>query len=187
MLNNAWRNTMETSGKALVEHWQWAAEKGLMNLNTAHTYRAACLQVLSSAFPDDWEEIDTKKLDANEVFDRFQNLRGKDLTPRSLQDYKRRFQQALASFLAYASDPAAWKGPGRERPARQEGSPQRGQTSTRRSFVQRDFGENENLVEYPFPIRDLTARLSLPRDLKVAEAKRLTAFIMSLAIDSEAS
>jgi len=40
-------------------------------------------------------------------------------------------------------------------------------------------------VEYPFPIRDLTAKLILPRDLRLAEAKRLGAFITSLAADAE--
>ena len=177
-------HTMDTSGKALIEHWQWAAEKGLMNANTAHTYRAACFQVLSSAFPEDWQGVDTTELDTDEVFNRFQNLRGKDLTPRSLQDYKGRFQQALASFLAYAENPAAWKGPRKEKSARQESSSQRGQMSTRRAFIQRGFAEDESLVEYPFPIRECqTAKLYLPRDLKLSEAKRLGAFITSLAID----
>ena len=27
----------DTSGKALVEHWKWAADKGVMNPNTART------------------------------------------------------------------------------------------------------------------------------------------------------
>ena len=26
---------METKGKALIDHWSWAAEKGVMNRNTA--------------------------------------------------------------------------------------------------------------------------------------------------------
>src|SRR5712692_386131 len=32
----------DTTGKALLEHWSWAAEKGLMNKNTAHGLRSAC-------------------------------------------------------------------------------------------------------------------------------------------------
>jgi len=44
------------------------------------------------------------------------------------------------------------------------------------------------LVEYPFPIREgQTARLILPRDLKIAEVKRLTAFLATLPVDYEAS
>jgi hypothetical protein len=35
----------ETSGKAFLEHWSWAAEKGLMNKNTAGGLRSACGQV----------------------------------------------------------------------------------------------------------------------------------------------
>jgi hypothetical protein len=43
------------------------------------------------------------------------------------------------------------------------------------------------LVEYPFPIRDgQTATLRLPRDIKSAEVKRISAFMATLAVDYEA-
>jgi predicted XRE-type DNA-binding protein len=35
-----------TVQRALIEHWPWAAEKGVMNKNTAAGLRAACVQVL---------------------------------------------------------------------------------------------------------------------------------------------
>jgi hypothetical protein len=174
---------METSGKAFVSHWEWAAEKGLMNPNTAHTYRAACLQILSSVFPEDWEDIDVNTLDAEDLFLRFQNLRGKELRPRSLQDYRRRLDQALVSFRNYATDPSGWKAPRRDRSGRQElVSPRRSERAPSQST---NRAADESLIEYPFPVREgLTARLHLPRDLRVNEAKRLTAFVMSLAVDS---
>jgi len=78
-----------------------------MNRNTAATFRAACAQVLSVL--DNWEAVDVRELDADEVFARFQNLRGKEFKPRSLNDYRGRFKQALKSYVSYVGDPAAWR------------------------------------------------------------------------------
>ena len=42
------------------------------------------------------------------------------------------------------------------------------------------------LVEYPYPLRETgSAYLRLPSDLKVAEVKRLAAFMMTFAVDAE--
>jgi hypothetical protein len=180
---------METTGKALVHHWDWAAQKGLMNPNTARVLRNACYQVLVAVFEGEWEVADVKTLDPDAVFLRFQNLRGKDLTPRSLQDYRRRLLQALDSYRAYVADPASWKGPGQERPLRAD----RVRPAERRARVvvpdsaltdaESVQPEDGNMMVYPFPIRNMTARLLLPRDLRMSEARRLVSFITSLAID----
>jgi hypothetical protein len=98
---------MDTTGKALVDFWNWVGEKGLMKGHTAQNYRVACMQVLSVM--DDWETIDVCALDTDEVFGRFVNLKGREFKPRSLQDYRGRFRQAVKSYLSYARDPAAWK------------------------------------------------------------------------------
>jgi hypothetical protein len=37
---------METSGKSLMDHWSWAAEKRMMNRNAAAGLFAACGQAL---------------------------------------------------------------------------------------------------------------------------------------------
>lgn len=176
---------MEATGAALVEHWSWAAKKGLMNSTTARLMRNACLQVLKPL--EGWKELDVKELDPDDVFKRFRNLEGKRLKPRSLQDYRRRFALALESYRAYVENPENWKGPGEERPTRPEsngGSPSR--TVSKKNEPARAATSAPGLIEYPFPLRDITAWLTLPRDLKIAEAKRLTSFIMSLAVDSEA-
>ena len=75
---------METTGQALVDHWTWAAEKGLMNVNTAKALRASCTQVMSVL--DDWQSIDVRQLDVEDAFRRFQNKRGKNFTPKQLGD-----------------------------------------------------------------------------------------------------
>ena len=47
-------NGRRRSGKALIERWPWAAEKGVMNKNMAAGLRAAYVQVLG--VPDDLAE-----------------------------------------------------------------------------------------------------------------------------------
>lgn len=175
---------METTGKALVQHWGWAAKKGLMNKNTAGGIKAACAQVLSAL--DNWETIDVAGLDVEDALTRFEHLKGKNFKPRVLATYQQRFRQGVASFLAYTQDPTGWKPkaiPRATRPARNGGGAGHAPVETTVQPL-----PTTGLVEYPFPIRDgQTARLILPRDLKGAEVRRLTAFMTTLAVDYEAS
>ena len=172
---------METTGKALVEHWNWAAEKGVMNKNTAGALRASCTQVLSVL--EDWESVDIRELDVEGTLVRFQNLKKKDFKPTVLDTYKSRFRRAIASYLAYLEDPAGWKPRTLDRPA----GPDKGNSGDRTveaARATRHEMPQAGLVEYPFPLRDgQIARLVLPRDLKIAEVKRLSAFMSTLAID----
>jgi hypothetical protein len=186
---------IDTTGKALVAHWAWAAEKGLMNSNTASALRAACSQVMAAL--DDWETIDVRTVDPEDVFRRFQNKRSKDFKPDSFQAYKRRFLQAVRSFLEYANDPASWKAPSSERApsGKREkratnGTPAAAIDASEDLFAEagtRSSGPSAaGLVEYPFPLREgRLAYLRLPADLKAAEVRRLTAFLGTLAVDAE--
>lgn len=174
---------METTAKGLVDHWNWAADKGVMNKNTAAGLRAACTQVLSAL--DDWESLDIKGLDVEETLVRFQNLKKKDFKPAVLETYKRRFRQAVASYLAYLDDPAGWK----PRMVERATSSEKGNGANRASEAARATRHEmpqAGLVEYPFPLREgQIARLILPRDLKMSEVKRLSAFMSTLAVDFE--
>jgi hypothetical protein len=178
----------QTSGKNLVDHWSWATAKGLMNQNTASALRAACSQVLGVL--DGWETEDIRKLDAESTLKRFENLRKKDFKPQTLETYKRRFRQAVASFLSYHDNPGNWKGPSqdqRSEKTERNGGPRR-PAEEERSFV--DEGQAGRTVDYPYPLRnDMTVRLTLPRDLNRAEVKRLSRFMESLVpeLDDENS
>lgn len=180
---------IDTSGKSLVGHWNWAAEKGLMNPNTAAGLRAACSQVLS--VEDGWEALDVRGLDVEDLCRRFQNKRNKDFKPKSLDAYKRRFAQAVQLFLDYAKDPSAWKPPSQERSSRKEKGPapeMNGEAPSSGSERSASPSVSSGLVEYPFPLREgRLAYLKLPIDLKIAEVKRLTAYLNTLALDGESA
>lgn len=172
---------METTGRALVDHWNWAAGKGLMNKNTAGALRAACSQVLAA--DENWETLDVAELDVERILHRFTNLRAKDFKPASLDSYKKRFRLARESFLDYSRDPGAWKPHMTERAPASEKTNGNGSTESTVRPARHEMSSS-GMVEYPFPIRDgQNARLVLPRDLKSAEARRLAAFINTLATD----
>lgn len=178
---------MSTTGKDFVAHWEWAANKGLLNGNTANALRAACSKVLE--IEKGWETTDISSLDIDGVLKRFRTLKGKQYKPDSLKEYERRFRKAHTSYLAYVKDPSSWKIAGQERPAR-NGKPDK---SPRPELESGANGPKPSLppapgfVEYPFPLREgRIVRMSLPTDLKTVDVKRLSAFLATLVVDQDA-
>ncbi len=172
---------MESSAANLVEHWDWAAKKGLMNLNTARSLRAACAQVL--AVLDNWESIDIRDLNVDDTLARFVNLRKKDFKPQSLETYKQRFRYAVTQYLAYLENPAGWRPRFRERTAA-ERKPSREAVMPQAS-TDTPSDRGGTIITYPFPLREgLIVRLSLPPDLTLAEVQRLTSYMTILAVDA---
>lgn len=174
----------DATGAGLVEHWSWAAKKGLMNSNTAGALRAACSQVL--AVEDDWESLDVRAMDVDLMLQRFENLRMKDFTPKSLAQYGSRFRRAVKSYLEYLEHPQGWRFDNRET---RGGVREEGATKPRRRTASKEEPVTStealgDMITYPFPVRGgVVARLVLPRDLRATEARRLGAFLQSLAID----
>ncbi len=171
---------MDTSAKALIEHWPWAAKRGLMNDNTAKTLRAACAKVLGIF--DDPGSVDVRQLDVEDTLRRFRNLRGKDLKPDSIEAYEQRFRQALKSFIDYVNDPGAWKFSTRQPPRNGHSAPK--ESAKAHGAVVR--GEaNGRALDFPFPLLDgFVAHLILPRDLKTADIQRMTMFMNTLVTDA---
>lgn len=175
-----------TTGKQLVDHWTWAAEKGVMNRNSAFGMRSACSQVLSVL--DNWKEIDVTSIDIEDLLKRFRNLRARDFSPSSLDAYEKRFRGGIASFLDYVNNPSGWKPTARapRKPRSKEDGDDAKEARREDAQVPVARSEAPGLIEYPFPLRDkLVARLMLPRDLTIAEARRLYGFMNAVAIDRE--
>jgi hypothetical protein len=177
------------SGKTLIDHWSWAAEKGVMNRNTAAGLRAACVQVLGVV--DDPEQIDVASLDVEDLLTRFQNLRKQRFKPQVLEAYKRRFRNAVKSYKEYLENPGTWKPASQERAAVAERR-QRGPSAVTASSGTiggaartRSAIPAAGVEEYPFPLRPgIMARLVLPVDLSRDEARRIKAFVDMLVVGS---
>ena len=176
---------METSARALVDHWSWAADKGLMNRNTAGGLRSACAGVLE-VLGDDWEQTDISSTNVEDLLLRFQNLKKKDYRPEVLEVYKQRFRKAVASYLEYLANPGTWKPSTREKSAasqRAERPPKHQPSTPSVAAVATDHRMSSDEVEYPFPLRPgVMARLTLPRDLTKDDVTRLSAFMSMLIV-----
>lgn len=179
-------SSIETTGRALVTHWAWAAEKGLMNRHTANALRTACVNVLEAV--DGWEETDITTLDVDSVFQQFQTKRSKDYKPQTLEEYRRRFRQAVALFLDYARDPSGWQPSKPRTPARrrQKHEGVEGVTSSAETAQRGLVEPMKGYMEYAYRLPgERTAILRLPPDLTLVDVKRIGAFLATLATDFE--
>lgn len=184
---------MDTSGKALLNHWTWAAEKGLMNGATAASLKSACSKVIKVL--DDWETVDVRGLDIEHIILRFQNLCAREFTPKSLETYASRFRKAIGLFVEYAENPATWRVSGKSKKQKNNDLRKSGggasdttthpaRSETLQSAQEKVIHNEGHLITYPFPLRrGLTVKVSLPEDLSSSEARRLSAFLMTLAND----
>jgi len=188
---------MDTSGRAFVDHWNWAAEKGLMNKNTANGMKAACHTVLSVL--EDWETVDVRTLEVDDLVRRFQHLRSKKFNPKSLAEYERRFRTGLASYLRYVDNPGTWKYATTERTPHgaangNRRTDRRTTTATANDPIATPVAagtphelRGTGLTDYPYPLRDgMMIRLALPRDLTKAEVRRISGFMQTLVVDFDA-
>jgi hypothetical protein len=175
---------METTGKQFVEFWTWAAQKGLMNMNTAYSFSSPVRQIMS--VNEDWEKIDVSKLNTDDLFLRFQNIKGKNFKPDSLNIYFRRFRLAIDMFLEYVENPTGWKYKGQQTSRKLKSSKFEKDKQTDESFEMpiSQSGFSIPMMDYPFPLRDgCIVRLKLPTDLKTSEVERLATFMRTLTID----
>jgi hypothetical protein len=176
---------MET-GKTLIDHWSWAADKGVMNRNTAAGLRAACVQVLGVI--DDPEQINVANLDVEDLLTRFQNLRKQRFKPQVLEAYKRRFRNAVKSYKEYLENPGTWKPVSQERSTSGERRPRPSTAAESNTVVVEPRHSNAAIAgpgseEYRLPLRPaVMARLILPVDLTRDEAARIKAFVDMLVV-----
>ncbi len=176
----------KTTGKDLVDHWSWAAEKGIMKKNSAYSLRSACSNVLSVI--DGWESIDIASIDIEDVISRFKNIQARNYKPRSLEAYGKRFQKAIESYLEYIQDPGAWKPVSKQ--IQSVSTNTTNKPSKKQNYQKEEIqpapqsASGRGLIDYPFPLREgVTVRLMLPRNITANEVKRLNAFMATLAVD----
>lgn len=172
----------QRTGKGLVEHWTWAAEKGLMPKASAQAMAVSCRRVLE--IDQDWENVDVLALDEDEFCRRFKNLRALDYKPSSLGDYASRFRRGVKSYRLFLADPSKWRfGSGAKKTTAAKPRPRKSLDSdTAENTDQQEAG----LQQYVYPFRpNVLATLTIPKDATAAEIRRLVAWARTLAVDYE--
>ena len=166
----------------------FAREKGLVSKSTATGWQVAVNKVLEHL--PHAEEQDVRNIDVDAALRRFSNRNPGQLAPKSLGEYRRRVAQVINEFITWSEDPLSYKPRGitvnRKRDA--------GQSRQHKPTPQKDgkVGVNtpsisavpSSALTLAFPLRpEFLVQVTVPRDIKTEEARRLGAFLLTLAGD----
>lgn len=177
------------SKNALMKFLDTVVAKGLMNANTAGGLKAACSRILDDLANTD----DVRGVDVNTAVVRYNNRNPGALSPNSLAEYQRRVSRAILDFVSWVENPASFKP--RARGASGENGRKTENISSGRvaaNHPDRPLSTTHAVSPAPtstglplsYPLRpDFLAQVVIPRDLTSEEARRLGAFLLTLAAD----
>jgi len=175
------------SRAALARFIEFVVEKGLVHPATAQGWRVATSKVLEELSAEDAEDV--RRIDLVQTFRAFLNRNPGRLSPASIGEYRRRVGRAIEEFIRWAEDPGAYAFRPAGRPPKTESRPRPagGRPETRaaeRSTGQRDTAAAAGGIALEYPLRPgQSAQVVVPRDLTVDEARRMGAFLLTLAVD----
>lgn len=175
---------------ALFRFLDTVVTKGLMNTNTAGGLKAACSRILDDV--DNNEDV--RKIDVNTAVIRYNNRNPGVLAPNSLAEYQRRVARSISDFIRWVEDPTAYKPLNRASTSIKKRKPDAGIEKNsiaydKNALPTTNHGPIPTMASslglpLSFPLRpDFLAQVVIPRDLTVEEAKRLGAFVLTLATD----
>jgi hypothetical protein len=177
----------------LVHHCEWVGSKGIWSESLASARASATKNMTRYVYGDAWPSQPIKDLDLDDLFLKFGNKAGTDLTPNSKKTYESRVKSAYDSYLLYKTDEQAWNREQRTTSKPNGVSSSKSKRSAKPGGGTADSGDAtpsisgqvpEGLVEYPFPVRPgVFAKLWLPADLRSHEVKRLAGYLESIAMD----
>lgn len=176
------------SKNALMKFLDTVVAKGLMNANTAGGLKAACSRIL-----DDLADTgDVRSVDVNTAVVRYNNRNPGVLSPNSLAEYQRRVSRSISDYVTWVENPAGFKP--RARGASGKNGRKTENASSGRTAAQPDMLVPSTHTASPvptvtglplnYPLRpDFLAQVVIPRDLTAEEARRMGAFLLTLAAD----
>ena len=176
------------TGAGMIEWLGWTIKKNEMVDATASALRTASQKVL--AVEEDWATTEVKSLDLDSIVSRFRIKHRGDMKDQTLNTYEQRFRQTVDMYGKWlAGEP--WQPATRKRTPRATTPSNNGSaSSTQMSTVQEqpkvEQPPQPGMITYPFPIRPgMQGKITLPENLSVREAKRIAAFINTLAFEDE--
>ena len=174
------------SRAALARFIEFVVAKGLVHPATAQGWRVATAKVLEELPPD--QVADVRRVDVPTTFKAFLNRNPGRLSPASVGEYRRRVRRAIEEFVRWVEDPGsyAFRTPARSPridPRRRLESAATTSPHPRPPAMPAAQAAGEDLT-FEYPLRpDLSAEVKVPRDLTVEEARRMGAFLVTLAVD----
>ena len=180
----------------LIRFTNFVSDKDLVKYQTARGWRTAVSKLLNDLSEE--EESDVRKVDVEIAVHRTANRTSGTISPGSLKTYKSRVLTAIEEFLKWREDPANYKPRGLNKQSRSKQKPKAANSSALKEQPSINSGnENKDQKSGPketihhshglslsYPLRsDFLAQVVIPRDMSELEAKRLGAFILTLATD----
>jgi hypothetical protein len=188
------------TGSGLLGFLGWAGDRGEIPPGTAKSMAVAAGKVL--AVDADPDGVDVRHLDPEDLFGRFETLNRLSYTSESLKAYRSRFFRSVSMYLAWLDKRPDWKSASyftasnavaprsakdnvrpraKRKPKLVEGVVTAEMLKITRSSIEPPVSA---MVPYDLPLRPgLRVRLVLPEMLTQADAKRISAFVDSLAFD----
>jgi hypothetical protein len=167
------------SREALARFIEFVVEKGLVNSSTAQGWRVATGKVLEEIPPE--ARADVRRIDVDAVFRAFLNRNPGRLSPVSVGEYRRRVGRAIEEFVKWVENPGSY-GMRASWSARAEGKPRHRPAPSERE--RRLEQPSSSGIALSYPLRPgFLAEVTVPRDLTVDEARRMGAFLLTLAPD----
>lgn len=174
------------SRKALLDFLDYLATKGLMNVTTARSRKAAVNGVLGIL--TDEEASDVAALDLDDLMRRFSNLQGVKFTPESLQTYKSRVKSSIEDFMRYLDNPLTFRAstPNTPRKQREKAQPTDEVREMPHSMPESRARLAPSDSIMPIALRaDLIVYIQgLPFDLTRAEANKIANVIRAMALEN---
>jgi len=196
------------TGAGLLAFLDWAGSRGEIAPATAKSSAVSVRKVL--AVEADPDAVDVRAIHPVDLFGRFEVLHRTDYSSESMKSYRSRFLNAVAMYLAWLDKQPDWKqaggwnqrAPGKALARVSQGNgkpaakPKAGRSRGRFPLLPRDEpapapetvpAATTPMVPYDMPLRPgLRVRLVLPEVLTRADARRIAAFVSSLAFDDQA-
>ena len=176
----------------LLKFLDHAGNHGLMTKNSAQSLKSACTAVFAILGEDDPEDI--LALDLDDLFRRYENIKGMDVSPRTLRAYRQRVKQAISNFERYKANPSQWKPAGGQRSSSTGKRAPRTQTNNQEYEVDQQAriaspvltASSADEITHQFPLRrDAIVRISgIPFDVTRSEMARMNAYLSNLVADA---
>jgi hypothetical protein len=181
--------TADYSKEAFLKFLDYLSDKGLIKSQTIRGWRSAALKLMADLSED--EERDIRTVDLDLAVHKTANRDSISVSPESLKAYRSRVALAIQEFISWRDDPATYKprglnGKSRPKPSNERATPQERVSKGASKVPEKREAETmaSSGLTLSFPLRsDFLAQVVIPRDLTAIEAKRLGAFLLTIAVD----
>jgi hypothetical protein len=181
------------TGEGMLAFLDWSIRTGELPTGTARGFRTTATKVLS--IDGEPSSVDVANMDPESYFDRFERLHRGNYSTGSMNTYRQRFRTTVAMYKALVSGDPNWKKlvprPSSTRQgtgANRSRTPKTARPQTEEvAMVPTSAGEPDmGMITHTVPLRSgHRARLVLPENLTMADARRINAVVQSLAFDEE--